>query len=88
MNIGFGNTVIVRRIVAVITPNSSPIKRLKDEAKKEKRLVDATCGRKTRSIIVTDSNHLLLSSVQAETIALRLENIFTDSNSDIEKLPK
>ncbi|MBW1988227.1 MAG: DUF370 domain-containing protein [Deltaproteobacteria bacterium] len=71
LNIGFGNSVPASRVVAIVSPNSAPIKRLKDEARAEHRLVDATCGRKTRSIIVTDSNHVILSAIQAETVAQR-----------------
>jgi extracellular matrix regulatory protein A len=71
LNIGFGNTVVADRVVAIVSPNSAPMKRLKDEAKDEKRLVDATHGRKTRSIIVMDSNHIVLSAIQAETISQR-----------------
>lgn len=72
INIGFGNVVVAERIVAVILPNSSPARRLKDEAREEGRLVDATQGRRTRSLIVTDSNHVILSAVQVETITQRL----------------
>jgi regulator of extracellular matrix RemA (YlzA/DUF370 family) len=72
INIGFGNVVVAERIVAVILPGSSPARRLKDEAKEEGRLVDATQGRRTRSLIVTDSNHVVLSAVQVETITQRL----------------
>ena len=75
LSVGFGNTVVVNRVVAVLTPNSSPMKRLRGEAQKNGRLVDATFGRKTRSIIITDSNHVILSSIQAETIAQRLASI-------------
>jgi len=71
LNIGFGNTVAAERVVAIVSPNSAPMKRLKDEAKDEKRLVDATHGRKTRSIIIMDSNHIVLSAIQAETISQR-----------------
>jgi regulator of extracellular matrix RemA (YlzA/DUF370 family) len=71
LNIGFGNTVAAERVVAIVSPNSAPMKRLKDEAKDEKRLIDATHGRKTRSIIVMDSNHIVLSAIQAETISQR-----------------
>jgi regulator of extracellular matrix RemA (YlzA/DUF370 family) len=78
LQIGFGNTVIVDRVVAVVTPNSSPMKRLREEAKKSGRLIDATCGRKTRSIIITDSNHVILSAIQADTIAQRLAAIYED----------
>jgi regulator of extracellular matrix RemA (YlzA/DUF370 family) len=73
LNVGFGNVVVSSRVVAIITTNSAPIKRLKDLAQEDKRLIDATQGRKTRSIVVTDSNHIVLSAIQAETIAQRME---------------
>ena len=72
VNIGFGNVVSAARIIAVVTPGSSPMKRLRDEAKKQGKLIDATEGRRTRSIIVTDSDHVILSALQAETITQRL----------------
>ncbi len=71
LNIGFGNTVVAQKIVGILSPVSSPMKRVKDEAREEKRLVDATHGRRTRSIIIMDSNHVILSSIQAETISQR-----------------
>jgi hypothetical protein len=71
LNIGFGNTVVAERVIAIVSPNSAPMKRLKDEAKDEKRLIDATQGRRTRSIIIMDSNHIVLSAIQAETISQR-----------------
>ena len=71
LNIGFGSTVVAERVVAIVSPNSAPMKRLKDEAKKDKRLIDATHGRRTRSIIIVDSNHIILSAIQAETISQR-----------------
>ncbi|MFC1885525.1 DUF370 domain-containing protein [Thermodesulfobacteriota bacterium] len=71
LNIGFGSSVVAERVVAIVSPNSAPMKRLKNEAKDDKRLVDATHGRRTRSIIVTDSNHIVLSAIQAETISQR-----------------
>ncbi len=71
LNIGFGSTVVAERVVAIVSPNSAPMKRLKDDAKEEKRLVDATHGRRTRSIIVMDSNHVVLSAIQSETISQR-----------------
>jgi len=71
LNIGFGGTVVADRIIAIVSPSSAPMKRLKDEAKDEKRLIDATHGRRTRSIIVMDSNHIILSAIQAETISQR-----------------
>ncbi|NLI31346.1 MAG: DUF370 domain-containing protein [Deltaproteobacteria bacterium] len=72
LNIGFGNTVIANRVVAIVSPASAPMKRLKEDAKLANKLVDATMGRRTRSIIITDSDHVILSGVQAETIAQRL----------------
>jgi hypothetical protein len=72
INIGFGNVVVAERIVAVILPSSSPSRRLKDDAREKGMLVDATQGRRTRSIIVTDSNHVILSAVQVETLTQRL----------------
>ena len=71
LNIGFGSTVVAERIIAIVLPNSAPMKRLKDEASKERRLVNATHGRRTRSIIIMDSNHIILSAIQAETISQR-----------------
>ena len=71
LNIGFGNSVVSDRIVAILTPASSPMKRLREEARDGKRLIDATQGRKTRSIILTDSNHVILSANQTEKIAER-----------------
>lgn len=71
LNIGFGSTVVAERVVAIVSPNSAPLKRLKDEAKEDRRLVDATHGRRTRSIIIMDSNHVILSAILAETISQR-----------------
>ena len=71
LNIGFGSTIVAERVVVIASPNSAPMKRLKNEAKEDNRLVDATHGRRTRSIIVTDSNHIVLSAIQAETISQR-----------------
>jgi regulator of extracellular matrix RemA (YlzA/DUF370 family) len=71
LNIGFGSSVVAERVVAIVSPNSAPMKRLKDDAKEEKRLVDATHGRRTRSIIVLDSNHVVLSAIQSETVSQR-----------------
>jgi regulator of extracellular matrix RemA (YlzA/DUF370 family) len=71
INVGFGNTVVSSRILAIVKPNSSPMKKLKDEAKSSNRLIDVTEGRRTRSIIILDSNHVVLSSVQRETLTQR-----------------
>jgi extracellular matrix regulatory protein A len=63
--------VVSERVVAIVSPNSAPMKRLKDEAREDRRLIDATHGRRTRSIIILDSNHVVLSAIQAETISQR-----------------
>ncbi|HWQ69527.1 MAG TPA: DUF370 domain-containing protein [Patescibacteria group bacterium] len=73
LNVGFGNMVAVARVIAIVDPGSAPMKRLKDEAKQAGKLVDATNGRRTRSIIVTDSDHVVLSAIQTETVAQRFE---------------
>lgn len=73
LNLGFGNFVVVSRVVSVVNPASSPMRRLREDAKKEGRLIDATQGRKTRSLVITDSNHVILSAVQAETIRQRFQ---------------
>ena len=73
INIGFGNVVSSDRIVAIVSPESAPIKRLVQEAKDSGRALDATCGRRTRAVIVMDSNHVVLSAVQPETVAGRFE---------------
>ena len=71
INIGFGNYVLAGRVVSIVSPASSPKKRLREDARTQGRLIDATQGRKTRSILVTDSNHVILSSIQPETISQR-----------------
>ncbi len=81
LNIGFGGTVVADRVVAIVSPNSAPMKRLKDEAKEDRRLVDATHGRRTRSIIIMDSNHIVLSAIQAETISQRYEATLRESKA-------
>lgn len=72
INIGFGNIVAANRIIAIVSPESAPIKRMIQEARDRGMLVDATYGRRTRAVIVTDSDHLILSAVQPETVAHRL----------------
>lgn len=72
LNVGFGNIVLANRIVAIVSPDSAPMKRLKEDARERGMLIDATHGRRTRAIIVTDSNHVVLSAVQPETSAGRL----------------
>ena len=85
VNVGFGNSVVSRRVVAIISPNAAPIKRLRDEARQDRRLIDATQGRKTRSVIITDSNHVILSSIQSETIALRFSPDIMLTKEEIEE---
>jgi len=80
LNIGFGNVVAANRVVAIVSPNSAPVKRLKDEARDEKRLIDVTHGRKTRSVLITDSNHVILSAIQTETISQRLSTLMDGNN--------
>ncbi len=81
INIGFGNTVVSARVVAIVTPGSAPMKRLREDAKNEQRLIDATHGRKTRAIIITDSNHIILSAIQPETLSQRFAGDGTPNRS-------
>ena len=74
INIGFGNIVSANRIVAIVSPESAPIKRIIQEARDEGRLVDATYGRRTRAVVIMDSDHIILSAVQPETVAHRLSS--------------
>lgn len=71
LNIGFGNFVVTSRVISIVNASSSPMRRLREDARQEGRLIDASQGRKTRSIIVMDSNHVVLSAIQAETIGQR-----------------
>ncbi len=73
INVGYGNSVVASRVIAVVNPKSSPMKKIRDEAKHTGKLVDATEGRRTRAIIITDSNHVVLSSVQPETLTQRFQ---------------
>jgi regulator of extracellular matrix RemA (YlzA/DUF370 family) len=72
LNIGYGNLLSVSRVVAIVSPQSAPMRRLREEAGSRGKLVDATQGRRTRSILVTDSDHVVLSAINPETIAARL----------------
>jgi len=80
INIGFGNMVSANRIVAIAAPDSAPIKRLVQDAKEDDRVIDVSCGRRTRAVIITDSDHVILSAIQAETISNRLA--YDDSSDD------
>ncbi len=73
INIGFGNMVSASRLIAIVSPESAPIKRIIQDAKDKGRLIDATYGRRTRAVIITDSDHVILSAVQPETVANRLQ---------------
>ena len=79
INIGFGNMVAADRVVALASPDSAPIKRLIQSAKDDGRAIDVTCGRRARAVIITDSEHVILSAIQTETIANRLEGDATVS---------
>ncbi len=79
INIGFGNIVSADKIVTIVNPDAAPIKRLIQEAKDNKTAIDATCGRKTRAVIVTDSGYLVLSAIQPETIAARIDKDILES---------
>ena len=74
INVGFGNMVAADRVVTIANPDSAPIKRLMQDSKEDGSAIDVTCGRRTRAVIITDSDHVILSAIQTETIANRLEN--------------
>ncbi|RQD62540.1 DUF370 domain-containing protein [Desulfonatronovibrio magnus] len=80
LNIGFGNFVVSSRVVGIVNHGSSPMRRLREDARNANMLIDATQGRKTRSLIITDSNHIILSAIQPETISQRLEGTRGKSN--------
>ena len=84
INIGFGNIVSANRIIAIVSPESAPIKRIISEARDRGMLIDATYGRRTRAVIITDSDHVILSAVQPETVAHRLGT--KDSSHDKEEI--
>ncbi len=74
LNVGFGNMVNTTRMVAIVSPDSAPVKRLVQDARDAGRVIDATCGRRTRAVIVMDSDHVVLSPLQPETVAGRMED--------------
>lgn len=84
INIGFGNMVAAERVVAIVSPDSAPIKRLVQDAKDEGRTIDVTCGRRTRAVIITDSEHVILSAIQAETVSNRLDDSSGDDDDETE----
>ncbi len=81
INIGFGNIVSANRVIAIVSPESAPIKRIITDARDAKQLIDATYGRRTRAVIITDSGHIILSAIQPETVANRLI-VSKDGHSD------
>ena len=88
VNIGFGNYINSTRVITILSPDSAPLKRLKEEARVEKKLIDATYGRRTRAIIITDSNHVILSYIQPETIANRFTEYSGQNFKFKENTPK
>ena len=72
INVGFGNIVSGDRVIAIVSPDSAPIKRIVQESKEKGLLIDATCGRSTRAVIITDSDHIILTYLQSETVANRI----------------
>ena len=84
INIGFGNMVSANRLVAIVSPESAPIKRIIQDAKDRGTLIDATSGRRTRAVLVTDSDHVILSAVQPETVANR-RNEREDDEEEMEE---
>ena len=84
INIGFGNMVSANRLVAIVSPESAPIKRIIQDARESGSLIDATYGRRTRAVIITDSDHIILSAVQPETVANRIHD-YDDDEEDEEE---
>ena len=78
INIGFGNIVSAERVVAIVSPESAPIRRIIQESKDRGMLIDATCGRRTRAVIIADSDHIILSAIQSETSAHRMDKESAD----------
>ena len=74
VNIGYGNMISSSRIIAIVSPDAAPVKRMIQNARDKGMLIDASCGRKTKSVIVTDSDHVVRSAVQPETVAHRIND--------------
>ena len=88
LHVGFSNAVKISRILAVVNPGSSPVRKLKEEARLEKKIIDVTEGRRTRSILILDSGHLVLSSVQPDTISQRLATLSREERNPALKLDR
>ncbi|HHU89794.1 MAG TPA: DUF370 domain-containing protein [Clostridiaceae bacterium] len=86
INVGFGNMVAANKILAIVSPESAPIKRIIQEGRERGVLIDATYGRRTRAVIITDSDHVILSALQPETVANRMQEL--EDNSASERLKK
>ena len=82
INIGFGNMVASDRIITIVSPDSAPVKRLIQDAKDTGRVIDVSCGRRTRSVIFTDSDHVILSAIKAETISNRLNGQYEQDDEE------
>ena len=85
INIGFGNLVSASRLIAIVSPESAPIKRIVQDVRERGELIDATYGRRTRAVLVTDSDHVILSAVQPETVANRLSDREEDDEEELEE---
>ncbi len=86
VNVGFGNIVSIDKIVSIVSPDSAPVKRMVQDAKDNKIAVDATYGRKTRAVIVTNSGHIVLSAIQPETIAARIDKDISLKDENLEEI--
>ena len=84
VNIGFGNVVSANKIDSIVSPEAAPIKRIVQEAKDARTAIDATCGRRTRAVLIMDSEHVILSAVQPETIAARLDKDIAKEDNNVE----
>lgn len=85
INIGFGNMINADRLVAIVSPESAPIKRMIQECKEKGTLIDATHGRRTRAVIITDSDNVILTYLQSETVANRMDDVYDDSDEEDEE---
>ena len=85
INIGYGNMVSAERIVAIVSPDAAPVRRLVQSAKEKGMLIDASCGRKTKAVIITDSDHIVLSAIQPETVVHRLGGSYTAEEDDADE---
>lgn len=85
INIGFGNLISASRVIAIVSPDSAPMKRLIQDTRDTGKLIDVTCGRKTRAVIITDSDHVILSAIQPETISGRSNGSADDCDDEAEE---